>query len=46
MDSGVLQKWFLTEVLKCYFNESTDNTPEDIRVAVYSIRNMNVEKYF
>jgi len=46
MDLGVLRKWFLIEVLKCYFNESADNISEDIRAVVYSIRNMDIEKYF
>ena len=45
-DPFVLKKWFLIEVLKCHFNESADNIPEDIRAAVYSIRNMDVEKYY
>ena len=45
-DSCVLTKWFLIEVLKCHFNESADNISEDIRAVVYSIRNMDVEKYF
>jgi hypothetical protein len=45
-DSNILRKWFLIEVLKCYFNESADNIPEDIGAAVHSISNMDVEKYF
>ena len=45
-DSIVLINWFLVEVLKCYFNESANNIPEDIRAVIYSIRNMDVEKYF
>ncbi|RCV18671.1 hypothetical protein SETIT_3G321000v2 [Setaria italica] len=34
VDSRLLRKWLLIEVLKCNFNESTDNIPEDVRVAV------------
>jgi len=45
-DSWFFRKWFLIKVLKCYFNESADNISEDIRVVVYSIRYMDVEKYF
>ena len=45
-DPFVLRKWFLIEVLKCHFNESADNIPEDIRAVVYSVRNMDVEKYY
>ena len=45
-DPFVLRKWFLIEVLKCHFNESADNIPEDKRAVVYSIRNMDVEKYY
>ena len=45
-NSFVLRKWFLIEVLKCHFNESADNIPQDIRAVVYSIRNMDVEKFY
>ncbi|RCV32700.1 hypothetical protein SETIT_7G024200v2 [Setaria italica] len=45
VDSRLLRKWLLIEVLKSNFNESADNIPEDVRVTVCSIRNTYVEKY-
>nr|TKW21673.1 hypothetical protein SEVIR_4G135600v2 [Setaria viridis] len=41
----LLRKWLLIEVLKCNFNESAYNIPEDVRVANCIIRATDVKKY-
>ncbi|CAN6276571.1 unnamed protein product [Urochloa humidicola] len=44
LDSRLMRKWLMIEVLKCQFNESQHNIPEEIRDAVHSIKNTYVEK--
>ena len=45
-DADVLRNWFIIKVLKYYFNDSINKIPKNIRAVVYSIRNIDVEKYY
>ncbi|CAN6338798.1 unnamed protein product [Urochloa humidicola] len=45
VDSRIMRKWLMIEVLKCNINESEHNIPEEIRAAVNSIKNTYVEKF-
>ncbi|CAL4969185.1 unnamed protein product [Urochloa decumbens] len=45
LDPRILRKWLLIDILKCKFNESAHNIPDDVRAVVHYIRNTYVERY-